>query len=129
MFFYQGNLLHTQLSLLACHCEPGERLWLQGKVALQTHRFRDATPQQLHPRNQKKNYRIFLKQLRPGINNSLTATDPFLPTTAWQCTVVCYSRSSQLGPGNMTGKYFIFIRLCLAFWVRLKLGSENMVNE
>ena len=33
------------------HCEPGERLWLQGESALQTHSFWDADPQSVIPQN------------------------------------------------------------------------------
>ena len=40
---------------------------------------------------------------RPHINISLTTTEPCIPSTVWQCNVVCCSRSSELGPTNVTG--------------------------
>ena len=52
------------------------------------------------------------KQLRSGINISLTLTDQCLPSTTWQSSVVCY---------------LLFICLYLALWVCLKWDSEHLV--
>ena len=66
----------------AAHCESGEELWLQGEAALQVHSFRDSDPQPVIPPNEKKNHGMSVIQLRPGMNISLTASDPCLPSTA-----------------------------------------------
>ena len=65
--------------------------------------------------------------LRPSKYISLTTTDPGLPSLAWKLSDVCNSRSSQLVPRNPTLKSFLCVSLCLAVWVCLKQGSENMV--
>ena len=75
------------------HCESGEGLWLQGEAALQTHSFRNADPQPVIPPNGKKNHGMFPKLLRPGINISLTTTDPCLVYLALHDNAVIYITS------------------------------------
>ena len=76
------------------HSESGEELWVQGEAVLQTLSSRDAKPQPVIAPYAKKNYEMSPRQLRTGINISLTPKDPFVPSTAWQCSDVCYSKSS-----------------------------------
>ena len=92
-------LVHSILS--AFHCESREWLW---EVALQTHSLRDAEPQQVITLNTNKSHGLSPKQLRPVITISLTSTDPGLPRPAWQSSVGCYFRRSQLGTRNVTDK-------------------------
>ena len=111
------------LYLCTCYCESGEGLWLQAEAAIQTHSFGDADPQPVITPKAKKIHRMSPKQLIPSIHISLTTTDPCLPSTA---VLSLFSRSSQLGPRNVKGS-LLFIHLCLAVWVCLKLASGNMV--
>ena len=85
------------------HCDSGEVIWLQGEAALQTHSFRDADPQPVVLQNAKKFHGMSPKHFRPGLNTSLITTNPCLYSTAWQCSVVFYSRNSQLGLRNVMG--------------------------
>ena len=80
-----------------------EGLWLQEEAALQIHSLRDAEPQPVIPQGPKKNHGMALKQLRPGIHISRTATDPSQHRIEWQCSIVFCSKNSQLGPRNLTG--------------------------
>ena len=109
------------------HCESGEVLWLQGEAASQTHSFRDAEPQPVIPPNANKNHGKFPKKLRPGISTSMSTTDLCLPNTAWQWSVVCYYRISQLGPRNGTEYFLVSVFLWQAVWLCLKMGSGNIV--
>ena len=92
-------------------------VWLQGKAALQTHSFRDAEPPSEISTNATKQHGFSTKKLRSDIDISLTITDPCLPTTAWQCSAVCYSRSSQFGSKNMQDN------LCSSFACAWLFGS------
>ena len=95
------NCIRETLNLLTCadsstdHCESGEGPWLYGEAAIQTHSFRDTDPQEVIPPNEKKNYEISPKLLRPGINFHLNTTDSCLPNTALQCSDVYHFKSSQ----------------------------------
>ena len=80
-----------------------EWLRLQGQAALQTHSFRDAEPQRVIPPNAKNHHGVSPKRPGPGIIIHLTNADSCLPSIAWQCSAVCYSKSSQLGPRNVRG--------------------------
>ena len=66
------------MSSVICHvhCESRDGLWLQGEAALQLHSFRDAQPHHVIPPNEKKYLGMYTKQHRPGMNISLTTTDP-----------------------------------------------------
>ena len=66
----------------ARHCESGEEVWLQREAGLQVQSFRDTDPQPVILPNEKKNHGISASQLRPGMNISLTSTEPCLPSTA-----------------------------------------------
>ena len=90
-------LIHNTVSL-------GKDFGSKGNLALQTHSFKDAEPQTGIPQNVEKSHGISTKQLRPGIDISLTINDPGLPSTQWQSCVVCYPKCSQLGLRNVTRK-------------------------
>ena len=66
-------------TVLVIHCESGEGLWLQGYAASQAHSFRDAEPHPVITPNAKNNHEIFTKQLKTGINISLSTIDLRLP--------------------------------------------------
>ena len=75
----------------------------KGFGSIKKHCFRAGEPQPVIQLIDKKNLGVSLKQIRPGINISLPITNLCLPSTACQTSVVCYSRSSQLGPINVKG--------------------------
>ena len=79
------------------------------------------------PPSAKLIHGIFPQQLRPGTGNSLINMDLGLPSTARQCSVVCYYRISQVGPRNETKYSLELICLCLAVLLCLTMGSETMV--
>ena len=95
------------------------------------HRKHTASQTQSHTQWSHQKYRkpheIFPKQLRPGISTSLSITDLFLPRTALQWCVVFKYRIRQLGPRNGTEYYLLHICFCIAVWLCLKMGSENLV--
>ena len=70
---------------------------------------------------------MFIKQLRPGINKSLSTAHLCLPSAAWQENFICYYVFSQFGPRNETEYSLLFIFLCLDVWLCLKMAPENMV--
>ena len=76
---------------------------------------------------QRKNDWIFPKKLRTGKDTSQYTTDLCLPSTAWQWYVVSYYRICQLGPKNGTEYFLLYIYICLAVWLCIKIGSQNMV--
>ena len=109
-------------------------LWVCGSALaprvsslIQEHSFRDAEPHPVITPNAKQNHRIFPIQLRPGINTSLITTNICLPSTEWQCSVVCYYGIHYLGPRNEREILFGINFPCLAVWLCLKMGSKNIV--
>ena len=115
---YQANVMN---------CESREGIWLQGEAASEAHSFRYAEPHPVIPANSKNNYEIFPKKLKPCNITNLLTTDLWLPSTAWQWSFVCYNRICLLGPKKETEYSLLFICLCLAVWLFLKIGYENMV--
>ena len=84
------------------HCESVEGLWLKGEATFATKSFRDTEQQPVIPLNEKKNHKMSPKQLDQTKNISLTTIDMYIPSTAYQGSVVCYSRNSQVGPRIIT---------------------------
>ena len=116
-----------QLICLYCSLWVWEGLWLQGEAASQTHSFRDAEPHQVIPPNAMKNHGIFLKHLRPDLSASLSTTHPCLLSTVWQWRVICYYRICQLRPKIRTEYSLLYVCLCLAVWLCIKMSSGSMV--
>ena len=116
-----------------CHRMADPPLWVWGRdlaprvssIASTQLQRRRATSS--HPKNAKKSHEMFIKQLRPGINTSLSTAHLCLPSTAWQGNFICYYVFSQFGPRNETEYSLLFIFLCLDVWLCLKMAPENMV--
>ena len=121
-------LKSSDIHVCQSHCESGEGIWLQGEAASEAHSIRDAEPHPVIPANEKNNSEIFPKKLRPCNNINLSTTDLCLPSTAWQWSVVCYYRICLFRLNNEMEYSLPFICLCLAVWLCLKMGNENMVS-
>ena len=109
------------------HCESGEGIWLKGEAASEAHSLRGAEPHPVIQANSKNNYEIFPKKPRPCNNTNLSTTDFCLPSTAWQLSVFWYYRIRLFGLKNETEYCLLFICLCLAVWLCLKMGYEKRV--
>ena len=113
------------------HCGSGEGLQglqgLQVEAASEAHSFRGVEPHPVIPANAKNINEIFSKKLRPCNITSLLTTDLCLPSTSWKWNVVCTTESVYWDLKMRHNIPCHFICLCLAVWLCLKMGYENMV--